>query len=158
MQCYVRFLEEIPCTRWVTEKWQIWQKITCELTGHCSCYYLTWARLEPGVRSWKGGCGVCCLRELSGLVQGIYWADFFNIIGVVYCHGLVGYARVWKISMAPFMILQWEGGYPLLLLVGAMQFPLVIAFYHHYHLHLTLSPCIHYMMMTSRSSQYLCPL
>ena len=37
-------------------------------------YYLTRARLEPSVRSWKGGpavCCVCCLPELSGLGQSI---------------------------------------------------------------------------------------
>ncbi len=50
-------------------------------------------------RSWVSG--VCRLRELSGLVQRIYWADFLSTLGVVYCPGLVGYARVWRISVAP---------------------------------------------------------
>ena len=53
---------------------------------------------------------VCCLRELSVLVQNIYWTDFSPTLGVVYCYGLVGYATVWKISVAPFMVLQGEGG------------------------------------------------
>ena len=42
------------------------------------------------------------------------------------------------------MILQ-GAGYPLLLLLEVMQFHALIAFYHHYHLHLTLSPKNHYL-------------
>ena len=37
---------------------------------------------------------VCRLRELSVLVQNIYWTDFSPTLGVVYCYGLVGYATV----------------------------------------------------------------
>ncbi len=46
--------------------------------------------------------------ELSGLVQRFYWPDFHANRDIVYSHGLVGYARVRKKSVAPFLFFYAE--------------------------------------------------
>ena len=50
-----------------------------------------------------------CVAELSGLVQRIYWADFFPTLGAVYNYGLVAYAQLCKKSVAPFMVFLGGG-------------------------------------------------
>ncbi len=61
---------------------------------------------QPGARFWKGGCpnfvralsGLCpsFVRTLSGLVRKIYRMDFYEILHIVYCYGLVVPPLVWS--------------------------------------------------------------